>query len=287
MEWSPGVGVEICRKIADYIEGWEARPTNYRVFTRDLLVVVCGIRPVVFCDESFFKENSCVEISRFIEWVRKLTGIFVAAMVYKDPEWTVKGNTGVVYLMNVELLKRKCESAVEEGIVPMYLFGTKQGVGMVEQREILTRVLVEAVVGILARIESGPEKVLDLAADTGVRELVPMLNGWMLEYPVIYANQNSAVDLEGEEVAQSLNDKLIVRCYLPSAIVSPKPHKFTGGKSRQLFSFTVPKGVLTRDEIVEMKRGLEHQIQERKPYQDLWGPVSVQVDEPGNVVWAS
>lgn len=281
--------MKTCRRITEHVDNWSVKPTNYRVFSRDLLAVVCWIRPAVFCDEVVFNEDSWTKVPELLLWVRKITGVFIAAMVYKDSEWTVKGgNVGVLYLVNVDFLKKKCEQNLVEGLYPTYLFGTEAGVRIVEQKETLTHALVEAAVGILEKIESQPGEVLDLSGDRSVEDLLPMLNGWMLEYPVIYANENSTVELGGEEVAQSLNDRVVVRCYLPSTIVAPKPHKIAKGKTRQLFSFTISKGSMTSDKITEMIQQLRTQFWERRNvHQELWGPVSVEVDEPGTVVWAS
>ncbi|GMH42433.1 hypothetical protein BSKO_10352 [Bryopsis sp. KO-2023] len=283
-----GLSAEVCEKIVERVFSWDLKPKNFRVFARDLLVVVCGVRPAVFCDEVHFRCKDWTKIREFLREVGVVSGVAVSCLLYKDPsQWDVKGSDGgVLYLVNRELLKQNC--AAQEGRRwPIYLAQkpSSRDVRTVLDNESATKFVLSMVEEVLTALENEPnDRLVDLSCIPGASQSLPMLNGWLLEYPLIYAYGIDHLNPELGGVVGCMDEKSVIRCCLECKLVGISQHRMAVSPVPQLFSFTVPEGVLDEDELLAAVRDrLKSRI---GGVEGVWGELEVVRERPGRVAWA-
>lgn len=282
-----GVPGEVCQTIVQGVRDWDYKPKNWSKFARELLVVVCGIRPVVLCDEVNFQNGDWKVIGEFLSWVCGLSGVPMKGMVYKDEGWEVEGDMGVLYLVNPQLVKDNC-SMVASNRWPVYALEIPaKGFVRLEGGQRITQYLVNVVDSMLDTLESSDSIILDLNTVKSFNELAPTLTGWLLEYPVIYAHENGCLSFNPGGVVVPMDSKVVVRCCAENKIVTISQPRMAKTRVPQLFSFTFPTDLLTCSEIEEALSAINGKMSARTGKStDIWGPLCVVTEEAGKVAWA-
>lgn len=278
---------EVCQNIVQRVREWDLKPRNWSKFARDLLVVVCGIRPVVLCDEVNFYRGSWKMVGEFLSCIGEVSGVLVKGLVYKDEDWEFEGDMGMLYLVNLELLKANCSMGPSE-CWPVYtLVIPGRGFVRLEEGWKITQCLVDIVKRWLDVVDGSDNTVFYSSTVENFNKVAPTLTGWLLEYPVIHAHENNCLPFTSGGAVIPVDSKVVVRCCAENKVASISQPRMAKTKVPQLFSFTIPTDLLSSSEMGEALSMVNGKISERmKQPKDIWGPISVVIEEAEKVAWA-
>eukprot|EP00210_Caulerpa_lentillifera_P007360 g7035.t1 len=179
-------------EIIDFVQKWSYRPKRWRLFARELLVLIEGIRPVIFLDEVYFSDITILEA--FLEEVNQRFGIKLCLLTYSFvTDDNFKQLPPSIFVSRFEFL----ESTVK-------LTGLKNpvlvSISSISDANVMD---MESRNGVLSKIQVAMDYIASLLKNRRLcwnaielREyidvnLLPTFAGVILQYPVVYVLNSS------------------------------------------------------------------------------------------------
>lgn len=224
-------------EIFELVRNWSYRPTMWRDFARELLVLIENVRPTVLFDLFPFTNVSVLE--RFLHNVNERFGTKLCLLTYSHEPFGSKDVPPSIFVARSDFLKSPVKLTSQEFPVLVSIVSVSEAEVMNKEsrNKVLSKIeSVLAYVSSSLRHRGDYVKAVELKDCIDV-ELLPTFTGVLLQYPAVYVLE--------PPVGVAFNpcmDCTLLKIFMKSDIASEGTDSPLDGK--HLMSFSVPSNLV-------------------------------------------